>query len=504
MKKFFTFLLLSVMAFTASADWYLVGDMQGSWDCSNPIPMTHEGDTWTYDLGVINGDLYFCFCTGSADNWDYFNQEYRYAISADNYTVDVRQEYQIQQLNGTIHFNGDGSSYRVTIFDGNKMKIDKIIEIPHMYVKSTWKGEVWEWKPMFSDGNGNFYYDFVWNQHSGFNVDESTSSSAAWYPVNDIQGYDPQTMVSGALVRINYINGTVSLELSPFKMPEFASWQSDCKMFCYFENALDWPTVCAYTYNAELDGAWPGSNDNLTKVGTNNGHDVYLWKYSGEGTCQNIIFNNSDYGTGNQTDDLVFANGAYYTFAGQFGQLVKVGETNWATFASPVDFVVGYDADVYYVSSVDFTKAMLTKLETGTKVMDGEGVLINTTEPKTVQFYPTSGANALDDNMLKGTLEDTPLVEGCGAYILSTNDEGKVCFRPTATGTIKANKAYLQTPLIEQAPQFIFINEGTVTGVDDLNIDTPKSGVRYNVMGQPVDENYRGIVIMDGKKFINK
>lgn len=40
-------------------------------------------------------------------------------------------------------------------------------------------------------------------------------------------------------------------------------------------------------------------------------------------------------------------------------------------------------------------------------------------------------------------------------------------------------------------------------GVTTITAKT-KSGVRYNLMGQPVDENYKGIVIQDGKKFIQK
>ena len=42
------------------------------------------------------------------------------------------------------------------------------------------------------------------------------------------------------------------------------------------------------------------------------------------------------------------------------------------------------------------------------------------------------------------------------------------------------------------------------TGVDYLNIDNSKSAQRYNLMGQPVGNNYKGIVIQNGKKIIVK
>ena len=44
--------------------------------------------------------------------------------------------------------------------------------------------------------------------------------------------------------------------------------------------------------------------------------------------------------------------------------------------------------------------------------------------------------------------------------------------------------------------------ESTVTGVEDINVATAKSGQRYNLMGQPVGKDYKGIVIEDGKKVI--
>lgn len=44
--------------------------------------------------------------------------------------------------------------------------------------------------------------------------------------------------------------------------------------------------------------------------------------------------------------------------------------------------------------------------------------------------------------------------------------------------------------------------ETTVTGIVDLDAAQPKSGQRYNLMGQPVGKDYKGIVIEDGKKII--
>ena len=69
---------------------------------------------------------------------------------------------------------------------------------------------------------------------------------------------------------------------------------------------------------------------------------------------------------------------------------------------------------------------------------------------------------------------------------LSLTTEGYTFVMPASNVTINAE-----------------FKDDTTTNIVELNEnDKPKSGIRYNVMGQRVDENYRGIVIEDGKKYI--
>lgn len=48
----------------------------------------------------------------------------------------------------------------------------------------------------------------------------------------------------------------------------------------------------------------------------------------------------------------------------------------------------------------------------------------------------------------------------------------------------------------------IFLQEDNPTGIEEVNAAKPKSGHRYNLMGQPVGKDYKGIVIEDGQKII--
>lgn len=43
---------------------------------------------------------------------------------------------------------------------------------------------------------------------------------------------------------------------------------------------------------------------------------------------------------------------------------------------------------------------------------------------------------------------------------------------------------------------------GTNTAITDVKSDVKQISGRYNLLGQPVDANYRGIVIENGKKVV--
>ena len=56
----------------------------------------------------------------------------------------------------------------------------------------------------------------------------------------------------------------------------------------------------------------------------------------------------------------------------------------------------------------------------------------------------------------------------------------------------------------EALGEVIYIPAGSQTAITNVNVDNNGSTQRYNIMGQPVDSNYRGIVIEKGKKILVK
>lgn len=103
-------------------------------------------------------------------------------------------------------------------------------------------------------------------------------------------------------------------------------------------------------------------------------------------------------------------------------------------------------------------------------------------------------------------------------YILGVKD-GKVVFAPTEAGTLAAGKAYYkirrdqdklakaikEDPTAAKAIFFNFGGNGETTGINGIENEAKKNdGIMFNLAGQKVLKSYKGMVIMNGKKFINK
>ena len=97
-------------------------------------------------------------------------------------------------------------------------------------------------------------------------------------------------------------------------------------IFAYFLAPSDWSLVNCWAWNDTdnfTGGNWPGVSCTKTDM-KKNGLDVWMWKYDGDLTTAPtmIIFNN---GSGTQTKDLEFENGAVYNLAGKTNESVSTG-----------------------------------------------------------------------------------------------------------------------------------------------------------------------------------
>ena len=115
----------------------------------------------------------------------------------------------------------------------------------------------------------------------------------------------------------------------------------------------------------------------------------------------------------------------------------------------------------------------------------------------------TSEVNGLVGLLTAGTVPS-------GSYVLQ-NQSGVTSFYKTSAdlaGT--ANRCYLDlTSVPEESTPVkglsIIIVDGTATGVEaPVAAETVEDGIYYNLNGQQVTKDYKGIVIVNGKKFYNK
>lgn len=151
------------------------------------------------------------------------------------------------------------------------------------------------------------------------------------------------------------------------------------------------------------------------------------------------------------------------------------------------------------------------KSQTVTVVPEETGLVVEG-EEGTYQI-PVAAADAtfddVEDNLLVSTASE--------AYTVTSDDYGFVygLFKSASTGkvgfqkkkvdfTFGIGKSYLRLPATSGAKglEFIYLNE-VVTGIKTVG-NEQMNGDRYNLNGQRVDKNYKGVVIVNGKKMINK
>ena len=153
-----TLLTLAALLTTlqASAAMYIVGNEPfGNWNLADPAQMTDNGDgiyTYTAD---ISGIVYFVFADGITDDWNEFDNNYRYGPVGSGQSVIADGSWvPVQKGNhDCFFFTGGGGEYTIT-FDTN-----------YMYFK-------FERNDIYDFESGGFYYNIT-----GYNTVELTKGN---------------------------------------------------------------------------------------------------------------------------------------------------------------------------------------------------------------------------------------------------------------------------------------------------------------------------------------
>lgn len=182
---------------------------------------------------------------------------------------------------------------------------------------------------------------------------------------------------------------------------------------------------------------------------------------------------------------------------------VTIGSTGYASYC-PIyfDVVAPEDLTVYYV---DATYADYMHLsEAANTIQMGEGVILNGAPGTYKLWFSETPANKINGNYLYGSMEDT-YFEQDEVYLLSYKNN-ILKFRHNTAGTLPAGKAYVKStdvPNSQSAHEFTMVFGDDATAIESTVVDTNDSEI-YNIQGQRVSNNYKGVVIINGKKYLKK
>ena len=180
---------------------------------------------------------------------------------------------------------------------------------------------------------------------------------------------------------------------------------------------------------------------------------------------------------------------------------ITIKAAGWATYVShrPIDF-----------SKTEGVRAFQTRYEAAsntivlspiTAIPENTAVVLKGAEGS-YTLTNTESVDSLHDNELKFFTVDTPVTEDRTVYVLAC-PKGVCGFFPIAKGeSMPSYKGYL---LIKSGPAAKpFYRVGTtptaIRPIEQLQHPT----VRYNLKGERVDNNYKGVVIENGRKIIVK
>ena len=197
------------------------------------------------------------------------------------------------------------------------------------------------------------------------------------------------------------------------------------------------------------------------------------------------------------------------------------GKKFYGTYSNTSAFIVPADLTVSEISVID-GMLYVESYNTGDIVPADTGVLVSSDEDGDHSVTLTTGGTSVleDDNMLRPSgvtaAEMSAADDNCKYYRLTMHngsqlgfwwgEETGAAFNYAATG-----KAYLAVPNdamgTAKLTGFALGSEDGTTAIETLNIERGTlndNSQMYNLAGQRVDKEYKGIVVVNGKKYVNK
>lgn len=182
---------------------------------------------------------------------------------------------------------------------------------------------------------------------------------------------------------------------------------------------------------------------------------------------------------------------------------VTIGEAGFATHASK--FAVDYSnrTDGLEAYAVKYANGTLTYNKIDGVVPANTAVLLKGEAKEYILAAAGGTGNAVNTDLKPS---DGNKLGGNNIYCLANKTTNGVGFyRVSSDVKIPANKAYLEINTPNSAKYYSIGIGGNTTGIQAIHQNSVKAdGIMYSLSGQRVGENYKGIVICNGKKMIKK
>lgn len=171
----------------------------------------------------------------------------------------------------------------------------------------------------------------------------------------------------------------------------------------------------------------------------------------------------------------------------------------YATYSA--DYAVNYNelGLTAYTITIDEGNNSVTAKEFMGVVPAGKAVLVKGT-PKT-QYTLTPATTEGDATFATDLVTGATTADGTQYGFTSV---GGAAFKPVKAGeAIPAKKGYIVLNG-SSAAKYAINFDGEATGIHTIEAPSAANGAIYNLAGQRVDKSYKGIVIVNGKKYLNK
>ena len=319
----------------------------------------------------------------------------------------------------------------------------------------------------------------------------------------------------GNAVEINLDNGMVTVDTknstdNPYEIT--LGGKPDAYTFTTLQGTIGWTSGYVYL-NTSSNQQW--------KISFDEKNNALIDNAANTSTARNLCYNNQ---FGNTSGPF-----RVYTKPESFSRvqiyrrnIICVGEEGYATFCNDMAYIMPKGVSGAVITSANTQNGVLT-----TNYCYPEGSIVPAYTPLlikaltgTYDFLTVSStdATAPNDNLLRGCKdidENGKTYAGEGNYkyyILShSKDRERFGFFWAATNgaaiTYKAPYAYLAIKTVSSNAPSMFSLDGDEYTTGIINIDNDKvfnNSTKFNISGQRVNKGYKGLIIMNNKKYLSK